>query len=156
MKKQIFLLTFLTLHMFQNTYAESLFEDKFQDQTKWKFISDNVMGGLSTGSIVYEMKRVNPQYFTGDVITENTMFHTARRNVKEQSKEANFVKIIAKRNKKYYIHLRTSGTILPWQYYQSSFAVEEKYNVTSPKVNLRKLFQANKVVQISHQQVLSF
>ena len=42
--------------MFQNTYAESLFEDKFQDQTKWKFISDNVMGGLSTGSIVYEME----------------------------------------------------------------------------------------------------
>ena len=26
-------------------------------------------------------------------------------------------------NEKYFIHLRTSGTILPWQYYQSGFEV---------------------------------
>ncbi len=152
MKKRIFLLTFLTLHMFQNTYAESLFEDKFQDQTKWKFISDNVMGGLSTGSIVYEMEEGQSiAFLSGDVTTENNGgFIQFRRNVKEINlKEANFVKIIAKGNgEKYYIHLRTSGTILPWQYYQSSFVVEEKYKeYILPIAQFKKSgsFQANKV-----------
>ena len=30
-------------------------------------------------------------------------------------------------NEKYYIHLRTSGTILPWQYYAFDFKVSENF-----------------------------
>ena len=30
-------------------------------------------------------------------------------------------------NQKYFLHLRTGGTILPWQYYQISFDVIENY-----------------------------
>mgnify|MGYP006236325033 FL=1 len=131
MKRQIFLLTSFILFMSQNTYAESLFEDKFEDPSKWKFISDNVMGGLSTGSIVYEMTEGQSiAYLSGEVTTENNGgFIQFRRNLKEVNlKEANYVKITAKgNNEKYYIHLRTSGTILPWQYYQSSFLVKETY-----------------------------
>ena len=131
MKRQIFLLTSFFLFMSQNTYAESLFEDKFEDPSKWKFISDNVMGGLSTGSIVYEMTEGQSiAYLSGEVTTANNGgFIQFRRNLKEVNlKEANYVKITAKgNNEKYYIHLRTSGTILPWQYYQSSFLVKETY-----------------------------
>ena len=131
MKKQIFLLTSFILFMSQNTQAESLFEDKFENPAKWTFISDSVMGGLSSGSVVYEMNEGQSiAYLSGEVTTENNGgFIQFRRNLKEVDlKEANYVKITAKgNNEKYYIHLRTSGTILPWQYYQSSFIVEETY-----------------------------
>ena len=104
--------------MSQNTYAESLFEDKFEDPSKWKFISDNVMGGLSTGSVVYEMTEGQSiAYLSGEVTTENNGgFIQFRRNLKEVNlKEANYVKITAKgNNEKYYIHLRES------RYYISS------------------------------------
>ena len=31
-------------------------------------------------------------------------------------------------SQKYYIFLRTTGTILPWQYYASEFTVNENFN----------------------------
>ena len=31
-------------------------------------------------------------------------------------------------NEKYFIFLRTTGTILPWQYYSHEFTVNEEYN----------------------------
>ena len=131
MRKQIIFLTVFSLLIMQNTNADSLFEDNFQEPSQWKFISDNVMGGLSTGSIAYEMKEGQSiAYLSGDVTTENNGgFIQFRRNLKEiDLQEANYVKITAKGNgEKYYIHLRTSGTILPWQYYQYAFVVEEKY-----------------------------
>ena len=38
------------------------------------------------------------------------------------------IEVLAKgNNEKYFIHLRTSFTILPWQYYQSSFVVENNF-----------------------------
>ena len=32
-------------------------------------------------------------------------------------------------NQKYFIHLRTTGTILPWQYYQIDFNVKNEFQV---------------------------
>ena len=42
--------------------------------------------------------------------------------------KAKSIKLIAKgNNQKYFVHLRTTGTLLPWQYYQSEFIVEENF-----------------------------
>ena len=38
-----------------NAYAESLHKDNFQNPAQWSYISDNVMGGKSKGSVYYDM-----------------------------------------------------------------------------------------------------
>ena len=43
--------------------------------------------------------------------------------------KANSIRVYARgNNEKYYIFLRTTGTILPWQYYSHEFTVNEEYN----------------------------
>ena len=118
--------------MFTNkSFAESILKDNFQNSTQWKFISDNVMGGVSTGSINYVMKEGNSSaYLSGNVSTKNNGgFIQIRRSLKDiDLSKAKYIKITAKgNNQKYFLHLRTSGTILPWQYYQISFEVKEEY-----------------------------
>ena len=118
--------------MFTNkSFAESILKDNFQDSNQWKFISDNVMGGVSTGSINYVMKEGNSSaYLSGNVSTKNNGgFIQIRRSLKDiDLSKAKYIKITAKgNNQKYFLHLRTSGTILPWQYYQISFEVKEEY-----------------------------
>lgn len=117
--------------MNQKTFAESLYKDNFQDPSQWKFISDNVMGGVSTGSIDFSIiEGQSIANLSGNVSTENNGgFIQFRRNTKGITLDGvNNIKIIAKgNNEKYFVHLRTTGTILPWQYYQHSFTVEEKY-----------------------------
>ena len=113
------------------SFAESILKDNFQDSTQWKFISDNVMGGVSTGSINYVIKEGNSSaYLSGNVSTKNNGgFIQIRRSLKDiDLSKAKYIKITAKgNNQKYFLHLRTSGTILPWQYYQISFEVKEEY-----------------------------
>ena len=113
------------------SFADSLLKDNFQNSTQWKFISDNVMGGVSTGSINYEVKEDNSSaYLSGNVSTKNNGgFIQIRRSLKDVDlSRAKYIKIIAKgNNQKYFLHLRTSGTILPWQYYQISYEVKEEY-----------------------------
>ena len=114
--------------MFTNkSFAESILKDNFQNSTQWKFISDNVMGGVSTGSINYVIKEGNSSaYLSGNVSTKNNGgFIQIRRSLKDiDLSKAKYIKITAKgNNQKYFLHLRTSGTILPWQYYQAKFSV---------------------------------
>ena len=117
--------------MSNKSFAEILLKDNFQDSNQWKYISDNVMGGVSTGSIAYKMKEgYSEAYLSGDVSIENNGgFIQIRRNLKAiDLSKAKYIKIVAKgNNQKYFLHLRTAGTIMPWQYYQISFEVEEKY-----------------------------
>ena len=131
MKKLLYTLLFLIINMNNNTYAESLHKDNFQDPTKWSYISDNVMGGKSKGSVYYDMSEgYSIAYLSGKVTTENNGgFIQIRKNLKDINlKNAEYIKITAKgNNQKYFVHLRTSGTILPWQYYQSSFTVTKEY-----------------------------
>ena len=35
--------------------------------------------------------------------------------------------VVRGNNQRYFVHLRTSGTFLPWQYYQSSFLVSKDW-----------------------------
>ena len=130
--KKILYITLILMTMFTNkSFAESILKDNFQDSNQWKFISDNVMGGVSTGSINYVMKEGNSSaYLSGNVSTKNNGgFIQIRRSLKDiDLSKAKYIKITAKgNNQKYFLHLRTSGTILPWQYYQISFEVKEEY-----------------------------
>ncbi len=121
----------LIISMINQVNAEEIFKDDFQDASKWKFIADDVMGGVSTGSVVYEMQEgTSVAFMNGDVSTENNGgFIQFQRKLKDVDlRDAKFIRIVAKgNNQKYFIHLRTSGTILPWQYYQSEFIVESEY-----------------------------
>ena len=131
MKVKIFIICLFFFVMANQVFADVIFKDNFQDSTKWKYISDDVMGGVSTGSIVYEMSEGHSiAYLSGDVSTENNGgFIQVQRKLKDVNLEkAKYIKIIAKgNNQKYFIHLRTRGTILPWQYYAFDFVVTENY-----------------------------
>ena len=97
----------------------------------WAFFTDGVMGGLSQGkAIISKVNDVNCYHMTGDVTTENNGgFIQIRRNLNDVNlNNVKKVTIIAKGNdEKYFIHLRTAFTVLPWQYYQSSFVVENNF-----------------------------
>ena len=130
MKKTI-LLPFLVIIIFSssiiNNFAETMFKDNFQDPNKWEFISDNVMGGISIGKVQYQN---DTAILSGNVSTENNGGFIQIRMSLDKIKldKAKSIKLIAKgNNQKYFVHLRTTGTLLPWQYYQSEFIVEENF-----------------------------
>ncbi len=114
--------------------ADKVFLDNFKLSGKWNFITDQVMGGVSYGKVEYQ--KINNQItaiITGKVSLENNGgFIQIRRNLnKIDLSGSKKVKIISKgNNEKYYIHLRTSMTILPWQYYQSSFMAGDKFGIS--------------------------
>ena len=119
------------LFMNFKSHSEIVFTDKFTTNKNWKMITDQVMGGISQGKFNYQkIGDDNAIILTGKVSTKNNGgFIQIRRNLNNVN--LNNVKkmtIIAKGNdEKYFIHLRTNFTILPWQYYQSSFVVENNF-----------------------------
>ena len=113
--------------------ADSVFKDNFQNSEKWSFLTDQVMGGVSSGNVEFISIENNiVAHVTGKVSTENRGgFIQIRRNLNKINLEnSKFIDITAKgNNQKYFIHLRTTGTILPWQYYQIDFNVKNEFQV---------------------------
>ena len=111
--------------------AGTMLKDHFEDPDLWRYIADDVMGGVSQGQVDFEtINSSNVAILRGNVSTENNGgFIQIRRELKNINlNEAQYVKIIAKgNNQKYFIFLRTTGTILPWQYYSSQFEVTDKF-----------------------------
>lgn len=98
-----------------------------QPQTRWRFITDTVMGGVSSGQVVF-MGEDGRSFarMIGRVSTANRGgFIQMRLDLASQRREgANGVRLVVRgNNQRYFVHLRTSGTILPWQYYQAGFDV---------------------------------
>ena len=97
------------------------------------------MGGMSSGKVEFFNENNNLYArLTGNVSTENKGgFIQIRRKLKKSSlKGAKFIEITAKgNNQNYFIHLRTSGTLLPWQYYQISFKVVNDYKIFKLLIN---------------------
>ena len=55
-----------------NSFAETMFIDNFNDASQWRYIADDVMGGISKGSV--EFKRIQESSIAilkGNVTTEN-------------------------------------------------------------------------------------
>ena len=47
----LFIIAFVPL---RNNFAETMFKDNFKDPNNWEYISDNVMGGVSSGKVEYQ------------------------------------------------------------------------------------------------------
>jgi len=109
---------------------EAMIEDfQIQPETRWWFFADTVMGGVSSGQV--QFLRDGARTFarmTGLVSTENNGgFIQMQMDLPEPPPEgATGVRLIVRGNdQRHFVHLRTSGTILPWQYYQARFDVTQ-------------------------------
>ena len=100
---------------------------KVQPETRWRFFSDTVMGGVSSGkvSFVTEGSRTHA-HMTGTVSTANSGgFIQIRLDLHTPPPAGTTgVRLVVRGNdQRYFVHLRTDGTVLPWQYYQAGFDV---------------------------------
>lgn len=98
-----------------------------QPETRWRFFTDNVMGGVSTGQVTFLQEGGRPHArMTGRVSTANRGgFIQMRLDLASQPPaDATGLRLVVRGNdQRYFVHLRTSGTVLPWQYYQAGFDV---------------------------------
>jgi hypothetical protein len=131
MKKSL-LLVLLALLPTLTTAEDIMIENfKLQPETRWRFFTDDVMGGVSTGQVTF-LKEGNQTYahMTGNVSTENNGgFIQMRMDLPDGAPEdTTGVRLVVRgNNQTYFVHLRTSGTVLPWQYYQAGFNVKEDW-----------------------------
>jgi Complex I intermediate-associated protein 30 (CIA30) len=109
-----------------------LIEDfKVQPETRWRFFADTVMGGVSNGQVrfVEEAGQTHAQ-MTGKVSTANNGgFIQIRLDLTAPPPDgASGVRLMVRGNdQRYFVHLRTEGTLLPWQYYQAGFDVSRDW-----------------------------
>jgi len=100
-------------------------------ETRWRFFTDGVMGGVSTGRVAFvqEGGRTHAR-MTGRVSTANRGgFIQMRLDLASPPPAAaTGVRIVVRGNdQRYFVHLRTTGTVLPWQYYQAGFDVTRQW-----------------------------
>lgn len=115
--------------------AEEIMIENFEarPETRWRFFTDGVMGGVSTGQVTFvgEDGRTHA-HMTGKVSTANNGgFIQIRTDLANGvPKGASGVRLVVRGNdQRYFVHLRTSGTVLPWQYYQAGFDVTRDWMV---------------------------
>ena len=113
--------------------GEDLIFDDFNNNPakRWEFIADSVMGGVSEGNVLF-IKDENKFYakMIGNVSLENNGgFIQFRRKIEQKLKDnLSGIKITVRGNGlEYYIHIRTKGTFLPWQYYQAPFIAQNSW-----------------------------
>tara|TARA_B100002051_G_C16545968_1_gene539994 strand:- start:36 stop:596 length:561 start_codon:yes stop_codon:yes gene_type:complete len=150
LKKIIFLVLFLIYQ--NNSFSKVMILDQLKypkltnQSQKWNFITDQVMGGVSTGKfIVDEIKGVKCYRMMGNVSTKNNGgFIQIRAKLKPEinSKDYNgiYVKVYGN-EKNYNIHLRTGLTLAPWQYYSYTFST--KKNWTEIRAPLKEFKKSN-------------
>ena len=110
-----------------------------QPQTRWRFITDTGDGRrvVRTASSSWTKTASSFARMTGRVSTSNRGgFIQMRLDLASQRPEGtNGVRLVVRgNNQRYFVHLRTSGTILPWQYYQAGFDVDDKLERGAPSV----------------------
>ncbi len=102
-----------------------------QPETRWRFFTDTVMGGVSSGQVrfIRQSGQTHAQ-MTGRVSTANNGgFIQMRMELPNGAQaDAKGVRLVVRGNdQRYFVHLRTSGTVLPWQYYQGGFDVSSAW-----------------------------
>jgi len=130
--KNILIVPLLLIIFISRSNGENILKDDFTNENEWTYIADNVMGGISDGGVEFNLVDSNVYaLLSGHVSTENNGgFIQIRRELKNiDLSKAKSIRVYARgNNEKYYIFLRTTGTILPWQYYSHEFTVNEEYN----------------------------
>jgi len=115
--------------------ADEIMIDNFESDSgvRWDYLSDQVMGGVSEGSAsVGNDNGEAYAHMTGDVSTANNggFIQLRTRLAAGADKDAAGIYVKVRGNsQRYYIHLRTRGTMLPWQYYQAAFEVTEEWQI---------------------------
>ena len=96
--------------------------------TKWQLVTDNVMGGLSSGQLTLDTyKGKKCLRMRGDVTTENNggfvqiALSLSEQGVFDASGYTGVEIEVAGNNESYNIHFRTDGLWFPWQSYRYSF-----------------------------------
>lgn len=127
-------LAFASVSMSTPSYAESVIDDFGEGaQDRWEYIADTVMGGVSKGQVRFEtIDGFRVLKLSGTVSTENRGgFIQARLPLAQplpDSAQGIWLRVKGN-NQPYFVHLRTTGTLLPWQYYQAKFEVSEQWQV---------------------------
>ncbi|MEP4803521.1 MAG: CIA30 family protein [Hyphomicrobiales bacterium] len=122
---------------------ENLAEDFFKSpETRWDYVADTVMGGVSSGQVQFSSESdVAFARLTGTVSTENNGgFIQFRRKLSVRPYEGvSGVRLLVRGNgEQYFVHLRTRGTVLPWQYYQAEFPTSEEWTKVSLPLSVFK------------------
>ena len=140
--KYFFAILSLAVMPINTAKAEVMIIDNFSDipQRRWEFISDQVMGGVSTGIVEYKSEKgISYALLKGQVSTANNGgFIQIRTDIDQPETGAwSGLHIKARGNTQtYYLFLRTAFTLLPWQYYQASFDVTEDWTVFQLPISL--------------------
>jgi hypothetical protein len=95
----------------------------------WRYLSDRVMGGVSEGMAEGAGGVIR---LAGTVSTENRggFIQVRTELVTPLDAAARGVALEARGNgERYFVHLRTRGTRLPWQYYQAGFDTGPEWQV---------------------------
>ena len=123
-----FLLIFLSFNML----SFEILPKKNIDIDAWRFVKDQVMGGKSDGSMA--LKESTNESFDfisakGNVSTDGGGFLMFRKEI-DANNLGNFSKVKFKargNNEKYFIHIKTRGSIFPWVRYLSEFEVTNEW-----------------------------
>ena len=113
--------------------GQTMLIDDFRSkpEQRWRFFADTVMGGVSSGNVEFKTTDgVSFARLTGDVSTANNGgFIQIRRELETApSGEIEGVRLVVRgNNQRYFVHLRTSWTVLPWQYYQAPYDVSSDW-----------------------------
>ena len=121
------LISFATnsMNLFNKSLSNS--EEFFKE---WEYISDNVMGGVSSGKAT--ILKDTDNFFLrleGNVSTKNNGGFIQVRSSKEIVSD-NFKGIklkVSGKPSEYYIHIRTNFLLMPWQYYAGKFSVDKEW-----------------------------
>ena len=115
-----------------NMLSFEILPDKDIDIDSWRFVKDQVMGGKSDGSMILkESTNQNFDYISakGNVSNDGGGFLMFRKEIDADNLN-DFSKIKFKargNNEKYFIHIKTKGSIFPWVRYLSEFDVTEEW-----------------------------
>lgn len=127
-------MAFLAVWIPSAAIAEDILIEDFQIQpeTRWRFIADTVMGGVSTGQVEFVQEDGDIHaHMTGSVSTENNggFIQFRMEFLTPLPKRTVGLRLVVRGNdQRYFVHLRTSGTVLPWQYYQAGFEVTQEWS----------------------------
>ena len=118
---------------------------------KWELVTDEVMGGKSSGEfVIHENNNTFFYRLEGDVSTENNGgFIQLRSKISISNQPFSGIRFkVRGSGDEYFIHVRTSFTLLPWQYYFAKFKTSSNWKtVEIPFSELAKshIFQPSNI-----------
>ena len=127
------IITILIIFIYTQALSGTLVEDfSSKPENRWQFFTDQVMGGVSSGNLEFiHSNDISYARMFGNVSTANNGGFIQFRSTLGTPLNENIKGIKLKvrgNNQQYFVHLRTTGSLLPWQYYSSGFDASDKWN----------------------------